>query len=178
MKQDTWFLLLVGLIGMFHNVLVAGLARESEAHGIPLKPDDSPILARRSEENRSPLRSDDSHIPHYVDDKHVMDALKQAEALSAGVGLALVPLLFPAGLSTEQEEWSGTAKETMDAKMEEEEQAEADRINLPQTQGTGRAPDPAVDDIVQGPDGSRPEEQVPAKNEGLPVLETEIPISR
>ncbi|KID86050.1 hypothetical protein MGU_06742 [Metarhizium guizhouense ARSEF 977] len=35
--EDSWFLLLVGAIGMAHNVYVASAARTSEAHGIPLK---------------------------------------------------------------------------------------------------------------------------------------------
>ena len=37
MKQDVWFLLGVGIIGIIPNVMVAGLERRPKTHGIPVK---------------------------------------------------------------------------------------------------------------------------------------------
>ena len=88
MKEDTWFLLLVGLIGMFQNVWVAGSMRSSDGHGIPLK------------------------LVGYFDTPKVEPALKAAEELYPGVGLALIQLFFPAGLRPEQTEfWAGKYRE-------------------------------------------------------------------
>ncbi len=76
LAHDTWFLLGVGGIGMFHNVWVAGRERTTAAHGIPLDTD-APVLVNDREGN-------------------VMDGLKLAEQKEPGLGLALLKVFFPA----------------------------------------------------------------------------------
>ena len=97
MEQDTWFLLGVGVIGMAHNVVVAGFKRQPAAHGIP-------------------VREDESMEKSIVDDSHVFPAINEAERISPGVGLTLIPAFFPDGLRTKQEAWRTKTIETLKAR--------------------------------------------------------------
>ncbi|KAF6221060.1 hypothetical protein HO133_002741 [Letharia lupina] len=85
LEQDTWFLLMVGGIGMFHNLWVAGHARTTSAHGIPL-----------DIENAKPLTDPD---------KSVMEGLMAAEKIEPGVGLALLKVYFPGRLRPDEDKW-------------------------------------------------------------------------
>ena len=90
LAQDTWFLLGVGGVGMFHNILVAGYKRGTSAHGVPL----------------------DTHNPHLINDQpgNVMDGLKAAEREEPGLGLALLKVFFPGRLKAEEEQfWQSVA---------------------------------------------------------------------
>ena len=90
-KEDTWFLLAVGVIGMTHNVVVAGFRRQSGAHGIP-------------------ITDDETMTPRIIDADTVFPAIRQAEDICPGVGLALISSFFPEGLQPEQETWRDTSK--------------------------------------------------------------------
>ena len=83
MKQDAWFLLGVGIIGMIHNVMVAGLKRRPKAHGIPVK------------------EVKDSTI----DKANVFPAIQEAEKESPGVGLSLMPIFLPDSRRPNEESW-------------------------------------------------------------------------
>ncbi|CAF9940720.1 hypothetical protein IMSHALPRED_002139 [Imshaugia aleurites] len=85
LEQDTWFLLGVGGIGMFHNLWVAGHARTTSAHGIPLDIENAKCLTHSA--------------------KGVMDGLMKAERTEPGVGLALLKVYFPGRLSPDEDEW-------------------------------------------------------------------------
>jgi len=99
MEQDTWFLLLVGLIGMFQNVLVAGLKRDSAAHGLPLKFDGEIKVPH-------PTKAHKTVVTSYIDQDHVLPALRSADEIRPGVGKGLIPLFFPIGLKPHQEWWN------------------------------------------------------------------------
>ena len=102
MKQDTWFLLGVGIIGMAHNIVVAGFKRHPKAHGIPVKEDETIKYST-------------------VDKERVFLAIKAAEEKSPGVGLSLIPIFFPSSLRPDEETWR---KETESAL----ERREAERV--------------------------------------------------
>ena len=85
LEQDTWFLLGVGGIGMFHNVWVAGHARTTAAHGIPLDIENAKCL---TDPNKS-----------------VMKGLMKAEKTEPGVGLALLKVYFPGRLTPDEDKW-------------------------------------------------------------------------
>jgi hypothetical protein len=78
LADHTWFLFGVGLLGMAHNVLVAGFRRDSEAHGIPLK-----LIPRREEEiPHKPFVVEDHRIIRTWEKNNVMRALVAAEEAS------------------------------------------------------------------------------------------------
>jgi hypothetical protein len=100
LEDHTWFLFGVGLLGMAHNVLVAGVKRDSKAHGIPLQ------FFPRDELN-------DPHKPFVIEDEsilqswpknNVMRALISAEKAYTGVGYRLLPIFFPGDLQPGREE--------------------------------------------------------------------------
>jgi hypothetical protein len=78
LPDHTWFLFGVGLLGMAHNVIVAGLKRDSKAHGIPLK-----IIPRQEEEiPNKPFVIEDDGILQTWEKNNVMRALIAAESAS------------------------------------------------------------------------------------------------
>ena len=100
LEEDTWFLLGVGVIGMFHNVVVAGFKRRPAAHGIPVRED---VTMEKST----------------VDASRVFPAIKEAERISPGVGLVLITSFFPDGLRPDQEAWRKEVIETLEARKAE-----------------------------------------------------------
>lgn len=135
MEQDTWFLLLVGLIGMLQNVLVAGLKRSSAAHGLPLKMDERIKETNVGEENEAA----------YVDEDHVIPALERADKLSSGVGKALVPLFFPVGLRPNQEWWNkgeATPRSVVTDHGNTIQQGQSDSVVSPSSRATKSAEAP------------------------------------
>lgn len=82
LREDTWYLLAVGCIGMIQNIIVAGVARDPKVFGIDLK--------RVGE----------------VKGHKVMHVLMKTEELYPRVGASLVPVYFPGRLrESEQTFW-------------------------------------------------------------------------
>lgn len=122
LPDHTWFLFGVGLLGMAHNVLVAGLRRDSAAHGIPLE-----LIPRNQEEKpkRPCVVEDDGAIRGWKKN-NVMRALIAAETAFPGIGSRLLPIFFPGDLRPGKEEdfWN---KIDEDRKKKRQEKAEANR---------------------------------------------------
>ncbi|KAL8835891.1 MAG: hypothetical protein Q9176_006664 [Flavoplaca citrina] len=74
LREDTWYLLAVGCMGMVQNIVAAGAARDPSVFGMALK-----------------------HIG-VVKGNKVMQVLMQTEELHPRVGASLVPILFPGRL--------------------------------------------------------------------------------
>ncbi|EON62751.1 hypothetical protein W97_01976 [Coniosporium apollinis CBS 100218] len=78
-KDNTWFLLIVGLVGMTQNIWVAGRPRESAAHGIPVERIGHTY--GRREKNKARPR--------------VTNVLKEVELAYPGVGRAIRSEFLP-----------------------------------------------------------------------------------
>lgn len=101
-EQDTWFLLGVGVIGMAHNVVVAGFKRHPKAHGLPVK-------------------NDEDMQNCTIDEDTVFPAIQLAETKCPGVGLSLIPFFFPDGLRQDQETWRVDCRSTFESRHAEME---------------------------------------------------------
>ena len=86
-KDDSWFLVAVGALGMVFTVVVAGLPRKPEAFGIPLL------------------------FKAVIVESQTMEALKKVEQQYRGVGQSLVGTFFPGELRKEDVSWWAEAKE-------------------------------------------------------------------
>lgn len=82
-KENTWYLLAVGGLGILHNLVVAAVPRSPASLGLPLVLEDHGV---------------------YKDCK-VMLTLMKLELENPGYGKALVGEFFPGGLSDEEKEW-------------------------------------------------------------------------
>jgi roadblock/LC7 domain-containing protein len=93
LDENAWFLLLVGAIGMFQNVIVAGVRRDSSKRGIHLQ-----------------------KIHVEKGSRKVMDVLMDIEDAfpKKKIGRALVEEFFPGGLSKAEKKWWGWDKEKVD----------------------------------------------------------------
>jgi hypothetical protein len=88
MKQNTWFLVAIGALGMLHTVVVAGTPRHPGFFGVHLK-----------------FRN------VFVHNK-VMEALKDTERSYPGLGRSMLPVFFPGSLRPDEEDWWKQAKVT------------------------------------------------------------------
>lgn len=79
-KQNTWFLIAVGGIGILQNIFVAGRSRSPEAFGIPLTLDD------------------------VIGEPKVMDTLFAVEMAYPRVGKSMLDTFFPGKLRPEEQE--------------------------------------------------------------------------
>ncbi|KAI6103523.1 hypothetical protein F5141DRAFT_1293378 [Pisolithus sp. B1] len=87
-QQDPWFLMLVGSIGMMHNVMVAGLLRTPQAFGIPLV------------------------FEECILDRKVMQTLMKVEERHPHLGASMLQTFFPGKLYPEEEAfWEKKAQE-------------------------------------------------------------------
>lgn len=89
-EQHTWYVLGVGIIGMVHNVFVAGWERSPSALGIPLQFEEI-----------------------FLDDK-VMKVLWHLEQAYPGAGSSAVPSFFPGGLIEKEKKAWAFADERVD----------------------------------------------------------------
>ena len=80
-KNHSWHLVGIGLLGMLGNVYAAGAERSPKGHGLLLS------------------------IETTIENIRVMDALKEVEKQHAGVGSSLLATFFPQGLSINEREW-------------------------------------------------------------------------
>ncbi|SJL12717.1 uncharacterized protein ARMOST_16148 [Armillaria ostoyae] len=95
LKEDTWYLLGVGGLGMVQNVLVAGTERHIGTSGIHLK-----------------------KIEEYQQEK-VMDTLMDLEEDYPKVGKSLVTEFFPNGLNENETQWWTGSKEVYEKSRKE-----------------------------------------------------------
>ncbi|RYP29001.1 hypothetical protein DL767_006961 [Monosporascus sp. MG133] len=88
-KQNTWFLLAVGGIGILQNVLVAGKMRHPKAYGMPLT------------------------LVEVIGSPKVMDTLFEVERKYPYAGANMIETFFPGGKLRDHEEvmWSNLAKD-------------------------------------------------------------------
>ncbi|PNP86584.1 hypothetical protein FNYG_00076 [Fusarium nygamai] len=110
-RQNTWFLLAVGAMGMLHNIYVAGKSRPPEAYGVCLE------------------------FVKVIGKHKVMDALFQVEEDYPGLGKSMLPTFFPGQLrDSELEKWyyyNRTAQERREqARMERERRRQQESSNL------------------------------------------------
>jgi hypothetical protein len=88
LRQHTWYLLLIGALGMIQNVVIAGVSRGPSAMGIHL----------------TKVKS--------IQQVKVMDALMDLELDQKGCGRSLLPEFFNGKLRPEEEKWwDGSDKE-------------------------------------------------------------------
>lgn len=86
-RQNTWYLLGVGFIGMIQNIFVAAIPRQPSAMGLPLE------------------------FVDRIDGKKVMGVLMETEVRFPSVGAALVQTFFPGKLRDhERAFWSARAE--------------------------------------------------------------------
>lgn len=81
LKNHSWFLLGIGCLGMFQNVVAAGAARVPAALNIHIEQVDT------------------------IEGSKAMGALKDLELAYHGVGATLVPVYFPGKLRPDEETW-------------------------------------------------------------------------
>jgi len=92
LKRNTWFLLVVGILGMIQNIIVCGAPRNPSAFGIHLR------------------------FKEVIVEKKVMEALKATERKYPYVGRSLVDVYFPGGLRPDEEEYWKEADDIARAK--------------------------------------------------------------
>lgn len=96
LQSHTWFLLGVGLIGMFQNGFLAAVEIRPEHRNMPLQ-----------------------HRETIVGTRKVMDGLMDLEAVF-GCGKHLVPEFFPGPLEKEEKDWWGQQRAAYDAQRAKE----------------------------------------------------------
>ena len=95
-RSNTWYLLGVGLLGMFQNATVAGISRRPERRSLPLKLVDTIITNR------------------------VMDGLMDLESVGPNFGHALRKEFFPGKIRDDERDWWAGNREEYDKRREEE----------------------------------------------------------
>ncbi|KAK0496548.1 hypothetical protein EDD18DRAFT_1166980 [Armillaria luteobubalina] len=112
LKEDTWYLLGVGGLGMVQNVLVAGTERHIDTSGIHLK-----------------------KIEEYEQVK-VMDTLMDLEEDYPKVGASLVTEFFPNGLREDETQWWAGSKEVYEKHRKEKRPYSLTRKQVVASNGT------------------------------------------
>jgi hypothetical protein len=113
LKDHTWYVLLVGLIGMAQNIWVAGHHQTSEAHGIPVNiertygckaiPDPQDAITKTKRGAKL--------VYKFNRGMKVMKVLMEVEAHHPTIGAALRPEFFPEGsLRPAEKSWWDQAK--------------------------------------------------------------------
>jgi hypothetical protein len=100
-KENSWFLLMIGALGMLQNIAAAGLHRNTSSLGIHLKPD---------------TRGGPDGYIYPSGGEKTMAILKQVEECLPGVGASLLDLFFQKGLRPDEEVWWKGAAETRKAR--------------------------------------------------------------
>lgn len=95
-RSNTWYLLGVGLLGMFQNATVAGIRRRPERRSLPLKLVDTIITNR------------------------VMDGLMDLESVGPNFGHALREEFFPGKIRDDERDWWAGNRKEYDKRREKE----------------------------------------------------------
>jgi len=91
--ENTWFLILIGSIGMVHTAIIAAVPRNAHCYGIHLDPVECIVQ------------------------KKVMAVLQEVEGKYPGVGRSILPIFFPGELrQNEDEYWTRARQLESDAK--------------------------------------------------------------
>ncbi|CAK9260005.1 unnamed protein product [Sphagnum jensenii] len=108
LKQNTWYLLAIGGLGMIQNVVIAGVSREPSAMGIHLTKIES------------------------IEQFKVMDALMDLESYLEGCGRSLLPEFFNGKLRPAEEKWwDGSDKVQYERARREQRPTRLPEENLP-----------------------------------------------
>jgi hypothetical protein len=114
LDENTWFLLLVGVIGMAQNIWVAGCHQSSDSHGIPVD-----IRQTYGLKTLPPNRIVPKSKRHFESSetvyeatsaKKLMKVLMEVEEIYPSVGARLVPEYFQDKLRPHEEAWWNAAK--------------------------------------------------------------------
>lgn len=110
-KDNPWFLLLVGGLGICQNVYAAGCRRKPEAYGIHIekvvdilpeeKLEDDGRTRHHSNKVFAILKKVDEFPGHELG----IDRQRPNKTVLGGVGLALLPIFFPGKLRSEEKTW-------------------------------------------------------------------------
>lgn len=129
LKDNTWYLVGVGGIGMLQNIYVSGASRDMGAFNLHYK-HHSEIISRRKPKHKiqEPENSDADDVENPLENiGGVMGALMEAEKRFPGVGASLVGVFFPANLGydkgkfpfvRERKFWKFAYQTMKDRKME------------------------------------------------------------
>ncbi|CAM6003689.1 unnamed protein product [Sphagnum balticum] len=108
LKQNTWYLLVIGGLGMIQNVVIAGVSRGPSAMGIHLTKIES------------------------IEQFKVMDALMDLESYLEGCGRSLLPEFFNGKLRPAEEKWwDGSDKVQYERARREQRPTRLPEENLP-----------------------------------------------
>ncbi|KAG9237339.1 hypothetical protein BJ875DRAFT_438500 [Amylocarpus encephaloides] len=137
LEDDAWCLLIVGLLGMAHNMIVAGSSRSPEAHGIALEkiggvehPQDESTdvdLGYLKDLLSNPLEGESRKLVELGrksragERPKVMDVLYALERKFPGTGHSLRPLFFPGRpRKWEEDKWKKAeySLDTIDTRLE------------------------------------------------------------
>ena len=115
LEQNTWFLIVIGGLGMLQNIYAAGARRKEGAFNVHLKPHDRcpTIIATRPAQSQERHDDPDSDEESAVDETHreirttgnggVMGALMKLETELPRAGASLLTVYFPGGLKYDSE---------------------------------------------------------------------------
>jgi len=148
LKENTWFLMIIGIIGMAQNVWVAGRHQPSQAHGIPLQVNDTygkslksknpiPGLQARTKFSVSKRISDSIYTSSKQ--RKAMLILQDVEFEHPTVGRALVTEFFP------KDSWTGKEKAWWESAEKYSEYLKAkEKYDLEKEKYDSMVPDPNV----------------------------------
>lgn len=108
-RSHTWCLIIIGVIGWVHNIMLADLARKPGSRNLPLKLLDS------------------------ISTYNIMDGLMDLEVTYAGCGEALLPEFFPGRLRPDEEEWWREKEMRSETKYDETRLADCRRRLCPRS---------------------------------------------
>lgn len=116
LSDDTWYLLIVGIIGMAQNVWVAGRHQHSAAHGLPVQLGYTYGRRKRGKiASGLTIRFSGRPVFNSSGRGKAMTILMDVERARRGVGLALLPEFFPNAIqSKEEKEWWGKAEKHLE----------------------------------------------------------------
>ena len=113
LNTDTWYLLIVGSVGMIQNVCIAAAPRCTAAHGVPLK-QCHPLKTFGTKANPN---GNDPPVPGRLGSRpRAIKVIQEIEEVYPGVGLALLPEFFPGGLRPDEIAWRDQARATVKAR--------------------------------------------------------------
>ncbi|THU84134.1 hypothetical protein K435DRAFT_870590 [Dendrothele bispora CBS 962.96] len=95
LKEDIWFLIAVGGIGMIQNLLVSGARCKPAALGFHLEEDEIPEKFQNFELQVGMKPAHDIVEKNIVHSDKVFRALKKAEEIEKKVGIILLDIFFP-----------------------------------------------------------------------------------
>ncbi|KAF2996246.1 hypothetical protein E8E13_003753 [Curvularia kusanoi] len=149
LKTHSWYLVIVGSIGMLQNAALAAAARDPEMRGLPL------------------VRVDT------ITTHSVMDGLMDLEATIKGAGAALLHEFFPGKLRKAEIEWWKGLRQAYDEKREQEPHRGHPRSRRSPPKRIGIAGIEDNDQEQKGTPNSGSEDRTEPKNKPLSKVRSE-----